>query len=130
MAFGIKSKIRPGDINTGGPFAPLFGFDRANVSANTLVKLAQQNGSWRIFEIEEVDRLVEASFLFNGLTSGRRPLIIPRKDGKYAFTDEFIERCAASAPRRVVPVVPPVLAVPPVPPNNSVRSGGNTPTTR
>ena len=106
MSIGIRSKIRPNDINTDRPFAPLFGFDRADVSANILVRLAQQNGSWRSFEIDEVDRLADAHFLFNGLTSGRLPLIIQRKDGKYAFTDEFIERCAASSPRRVTPTTP------------------------
>lgn len=106
MGIGIRSKIRPADINTDGPFAPLFGFDRANVSANTLVKLAQLNGSWRNFVIDEVDRLAEVSFVFNGLTSGRQPLIIQRKDGRYAFTDEFIEKCAASAPRRAAPPAP------------------------
>jgi hypothetical protein len=104
---GIKTKIRPSDINVGGLFAPLFGFDRANVSANTLVRLAQQNGSWRNFDIDEADRLSETHFVFNGLTSGRSPLIIPRKDGTYAFTIEFIERCVASAPKRPVPGAPP-----------------------
>lgn len=110
MPNGIRSKIRPSEINTGGPFAPVFGFDRANVSANTLVKLAQQNGSWRVFEIDEVDQISESAFLFNGLTSGRMPLIVRRKDGRYAFTDEFIEKCAASAPRRpVLPAQPPTF---------------------
>ncbi len=108
MGSGIRSKIRPGDINAGGPFAPIFGFDRANVAANTLVRLAQQNGSWRNFAIDEVDCLVEAHFVFNGLTSGRRPLIIQRRDGRYAFTDEFVEKCAAAAPRKRAPAVPPV----------------------
>lgn len=108
MGTGIRSKIHPGDINTGGPFAPIFGFDRANVAANTLVRLAQRNGSWRNFAIEEVDRLDERAFVFSGLTSGRQPLIIPRKDGRYAFTDEFIKKCAASAPKKRVPALPPV----------------------
>ncbi len=120
MTVGHKSKIRPKDINTDGPFAPLFGFDRANVSANTLVRLAQLSGSWRNFSIEEVDQLAETSFLFNGLTSGRWPLIVRRKDGKYAFTEEFIEKCAASAPKRLAP---PVLHGTPVPPQPPPRSG-------
>ena len=107
MGISVRSKIHPSDINTGGPFAPVFGFDRAGISANTLVRLAQQNGSWRNFAIDEVDRLADASFVFNGLTSGRQPLIIQRKDGRYAFTDEFIVKCANSAPRKRAPAVTP-----------------------
>lgn len=109
VGIGIRSKIHPGDINTKDPFAPIFGFDRANVAANTLVRLAQQNGSWRNFAIDEVDLFVETAFVFNGLTSGRHPLIIRRKDGRYAFTDEFIEKCAASALKKRSPSVPPAL---------------------
>ncbi len=100
MTIGMRTKIRPSDINTDGPFAPLFGFDRANYSAKTLVKLAQLNGSWRHFKIGEADRFAETPFVFNGLTSGRRPLIVRLGDGMYVFTDEFVETCAASAPRR------------------------------
>lgn len=112
MERGVRSKIRPSEINTDGPFAPSFGFDRANISANILVRLAQHNGSWRNFKIDEADQLVDTAFLFNGLTRGRFPLIIQQDDGKYFFTDEFIEKCAASAPKWPPPVVPPPTTVP------------------
>jgi len=108
VGIAIRSRIRPSDINTDGPFAPIFGFERANYSAITLVRLAQLNGSWRNFKIAEADRLAETPFVFNGLTSGRSPLIVRQEDGMYVFTDEFIEKCAASAPRKRATAVPPV----------------------
>lgn len=76
------------------------------VSAYYLVKMAQENGSWRDFTKKEIDKVANEDFWFNKLRrypfdNGTQPgdsITHNEKTGKYSFTHNFIVECYRLSP--------------------------------
>lgn len=95
-----KYPIKPSDINTDQFFDNSFGEFYTEVSANYLVRMAQQNGDWRDFTQEEINKFSKQNFKFNKLIDDGtdNPPIKQNENGSYSFTHKFIARCFLSSP--------------------------------
>lgn len=94
--------IQPEHINATGHLWDAFGKNETEISAGYIVRLCQQNGSWRPFTENELEEFYSKSghkgFHFNGLDS--RGLIV-LTDYKYYVTHEFITNCFKASPQPV-----------------------------
>lgn len=105
-------KVKPSDIEVKEHLWNAFDHNETEISAYWLIKLAQRNGDWRPFTREDVEAVYSEKFkdgyTFNLLVErgvgygrpGERYLWgggwIVLSEGRYYFTEEFIERCYLS----------------------------------
>ena len=110
----VTVKIKPSDINVENGFmASIFQNAETEASMYFLVKMAQQNGSWRNFTKAEIDNVAGEDFWWNYLK--RHPfnhqpnedkddyILYVTKDGmhmEYEFTDKFINECYRLSPKK------------------------------
>lgn len=118
--------IKPSDIDTSEHFWDAFGQMETETSARWVERYCQQNGdSWAPFSREDLDafyrnardkhqgrfRVRNDHFSFNGLiaspaicdrTGGviRGVWIVTTPDGLLQVTDDFVQRCYRSSPRK------------------------------
>jgi hypothetical protein len=94
--------IKTSDINADIFFGGAFDNTQTEISAGWLVRMAQENGDWRDFTQEEIDKFCQnqRGFPFNRLTDDGtdHPPIKKNDDGSYSFTHKFIAKCFLSSP--------------------------------
>ncbi len=110
-----ESIPQPGHIDVNDHFWDAFDNMETEISARYLVRLAQQEGSWRPFTREEVEKLYQDEghqhFSFNRLIHPQfvRDLTrehwegggwIVEQDDRLFFTTDFIERVFKSSPKQ------------------------------
>jgi hypothetical protein len=112
-------QIMPADINTLQHFFDAFDHNETEISANWLVRLAQDRGQgWDPFTADDIERFYRqdsrgtlTNFRFNRLIEPGVAFsirtghhlkgggwIVKHTDGKYYFTMDFIQRCYKSRP--------------------------------
>lgn len=99
-------RIRPSDINTNQHFWDALGNSETEVSANWIVSLCQERGSWQPFSEEEIEAFYSRSGKFRGFTFNNLLVegwVVKGSDGKYRVTAEFVAACHKSSPAVPVP---------------------------
>lgn len=100
-------RIKPSDINTKQHFWDAFGNNETEVSANWIVRLCQERGSWEPFSQAEIEAFYRRSGKFRDFTFNNLLVegwVVKGSDGKYRVTIEFVNACHKSSPAVSVPV--------------------------
>lgn len=99
---GNEGPIKPEHINAepGVHFWDSFGNQETEISAKWLVKLAQDNGSWKPFTGSEIEDFYHktagyVNFSFNRLLDQG---YILKEGDTYFYTKEFVGKCYTSSP--------------------------------
>jgi hypothetical protein len=83
----MTTNIKPSDIDVKyGVWDSIWKDGKTEESAYWLVKLAQKNGEWLVFNEKDIEKFVEDNFCFHRLTNR---WIKPTKEG-YEYTDAFV----------------------------------------
>jgi hypothetical protein len=97
----MQGPIKPSHINTERHFSEAFRNLETETSAQWIVRLCQERGSWQPFSDEEIEAFYRRNGQLDGFTFNNllRPgWVVKGDDGKYRVTSEFVAVCYASSP--------------------------------